>query len=79
MDLTSHAAAVVVPLAAALGLVGLITPMAIAMRQSTRAAARAQLNRMQRRPTPESAGATPPAGAGSTIGSQRRDSESVLG
>ena len=79
MDQTSHAAAVVVPLAAALGLVGLITPMAMAIRQSTRDAARAQRARMQARPGPESVDATTPAVAGSTIVAQRRDSESVLG
>ena len=82
MDMTSHAAAVAVPLAAALGLVGLVGVPFRALRQARQdgvLAERAwQQIRAERRQAELAAvqAETPDAllGAGATIGAQRRES-----
>jgi hypothetical protein len=94
MDQTSHAAAVVVPLASALGLVGLITVPAMAMRQATRDAVLAERAwvriRAERRqaalaeaapesPSPELVeSGVEVVGAGRTITGQRRGSTAAV-
>lgn len=70
MDQTSQAAAVAVPLAAALGLVGLIGVPALAMR-SVRDAVCPQRARREALAAARRTEGLPPVGASATIGAQR--------
>lgn len=70
MDQTSQAAAVAVPLAAALGLLGLITVPALAMR-SVRDAVCPQRARREALAAAARTGPSSTAGASGTIGAQR--------
>lgn len=77
MNQTSQAAAVAVPLAAALGLVGLISIPALAMR-SVRDAVCPQRARREALAAAGRAGAPTAAGGTSSIGAQR-DARSLVG
>lgn len=77
MDQTSQAAAVAVPLAAALGLIGLISVPALAMR-SVRDAVCPQRARRETLAAAGRAGTPVPAGAASSIGVQR-DARTLVG